>query len=95
MESEKKQVTAVLGDEYDLPLRQELIEVLQSLSGLQIDSQWSVAGSQELDCFTVEIFGSNLVVEAETYIGLTITGPEEIVAKVQRALGSKRSGDVN
>lgn len=77
-------VTLVLGPESDDRLRTALREVLISLGAKMLDHKWGVAGSQEIELVEAELDGHRLFVEAETYVGLSITGPAELVHEVQR-----------
>ena len=72
----------VLGKEYDEALRIALISILRELGGSSKDSQWLVGGSQELDIVEVDIQGRIVTVEAETYVGLSISGDADIVDEV-------------
>lgn len=74
------QATVTLGDEFDQALRQKLMDVLRKLGALQSGgSDRFVGGSQELESLVVTIDGRRLRVEAETYIGLSISGPDDLV----------------
>ena len=91
MASEKyKQVRAVLGDEFDDVLRTKLLTALNHLGAVQIGvTDRAVVGSQDMERLAVDIAGRTLNVEAETYIGLSISGPEDLVQEV-RSLVSAR-----
>lgn len=86
--------TVVLGAEYDDELRVTLRDVLMALATSKADHQW-IPDFETLD---VEIDGRNLHVEAETYMGLSITGPAELVDRVhemvQQRLGLSRRARV-
>lgn len=79
--------TIILGDEYDDDLRDSLVNVLKGLGAIPVDSDWAAAGSQELETFKFELNGQTLCVEAETYIGLSLSGDEiqlnEIVKQLE------------
>lgn len=75
--------TAVLGAEYDALLRRSLVEALAALGGSIQEGEWNVAGSQEREVFTVKVGARHVVVEAETYIGLSITGDADLVDRIQ------------
>lgn len=78
-------VTVVLGDEFDDSLRKNLMDVLQELGALQAGKgDRLVVGSQDLEELEVTIDGHNLRVEAETYVGLSISGPADLVEQVRR-----------
>ena len=82
--------TVVLGAEYDGDLREALKSVLKAHGALVVDSAWGVGGSQELETLTVELDGHTLIVEAETYMGLKITGDDRLVAEIVEWLGLSR-----
>jgi hypothetical protein len=81
------QVTVVLGDEFDDMLRSKLLKVLRQLDATSSGpASKSLAGSQELEELTLFIDGRMLRVEAETYVGLSITGPADLVHRIQSLL---------
>jgi len=78
--SGQKKVT--LGPEYDQATREALRRVLSSLKATSAGTSWGVAGSQEVETSDVFVGSSQLTIESETYIGLTITGDAELVDTV-------------
>ena len=79
------EATVRLGEEFDEALRQKLVDVLRKLGGLQSGgSSRMVGGSQEIEKLEVTIDGRRLRVEAETYIGLSISGPGDLVERVRQ-----------
>ncbi len=79
------QATVVLGDEFDDSLRQKLMDVLRKLGALQSGgSERFIAGSQDIEELEVTIDGRSLHIEAETYVGLSISGPADLVELVRR-----------
>jgi hypothetical protein len=79
------QVTTVLGDEFDDSLREKLTDVLRKLGATPSNGgNRFIVGSQELEMVDVIVGGRNLHVEAETYIGLSISGPADLVEQVRR-----------
>lgn len=85
MASKSNQVTVVLGDEFDDSLRQKLMDVLRNLGAFQAGKgDRFVVGSQDLEEMEVTIGGRSLHVEAETYVGLSISGPADLVEQVRR-----------
>jgi hypothetical protein len=75
--------TLVLGPEYDERLRLILRDALHRLGGRQISpTKRLMGGSQELDSIEVEVAGQRLVVESETYVGLSISGPADLVDRI-------------
>lgn len=71
--------TIVLGDEYDETLKAALKAVLQKSGAIGLENSWSVGGSQELESVKVKIGNDVITIESETFVGLTVSGPNEIV----------------
>lgn len=82
-----EQAVVRLGDEFDDGLRAKLLEVLRQL-GATVSGPTSraVAGSQEVEGLEVMIGGRTLCVTAETYVGLSISGPDDLVRRVCRLM---------
>lgn len=78
--------TVVLGDEYDEALRTRVFAVLRRLGAETVGGDWALGGSQELESVRVSLDGASLTVEAETYIGLSLTGPADAVDRVAAAV---------
>ena len=74
--------TTRLGNEYDAPLLEALKATIMELGGAPRESWWGVAGSQEIASFEVAFAGEIVLVEAETYEGLTLTGRDELVDRI-------------
>lgn len=73
-----------LGDEFDDTLRSKLFEVLLELGASNnILNERFLAGSQDFEKIAVLVNKQLLNIEAETYIGLTIEGPADLVREVQ------------
>ncbi len=79
--------TVILGDEYDDALRARLFDVLRDLGAQMSAGARALAGSQDVETCRLRLDGAEVVVEAETYIGLSLSGPADVVDKVIRALG--------
>lgn len=78
-------MTVVLGDEFDESLRERLIDVLRKADACQpARGDRFTVGSQDLEELDVEIGGRVLHIEAETYVGLSITGPADLVEQVRQ-----------
>lgn len=85
MASNDNQATVVLGHEFDDALRATLLDVLRQLGATPAGPTGrSLAGSQDLEEINVYVKGHMLRVEAETYVGLSITGPVDIVQQIRR-----------
>lgn len=77
------EVSFNLGPEYDGALWQRLRGAIKYLGGYIESNEWGIAGSQEVIEYKV-VFGSNIIlVESETYIGITITGDAELINKIK------------
>jgi hypothetical protein len=80
--------TIVLGPEYDEKLRAALKEVLRSMGARQASK---LPWVPDLEMMVVEIGGQALKVEAETYMGLSISGPALLVNKVSEQVKARMS----
>lgn len=78
--------TVTLGREYDDALKKALADLLQRMGAVEIRHERGHAGSQDVEVLEVAIGEARVVIEAETYMGLSVTGPEEIVAEIDRRL---------
>lgn len=78
--------TVNIGKEYDENLLHRLELVLKEMGGSQVSEHSSVVGSQDLWIKKVQIGDQVLEIESETYVGVTITGPEDLVEAVAEAL---------
>ena len=78
-----------LGPEYDAHLRSTLKNVLVELGAALSSSEWGVVGSQELEQLEVEVGGSKLAVEAETYVGLSILGEPSLVDHIAQLVRAR------
>lgn len=78
--------TIILGDEYDDDLKNRLIEKLKSIGATPLSTDWGVAGSQELDSLSVQLRGEIIVIEAETFVGLSISGSDGLVDEIARII---------
>jgi hypothetical protein len=65
--------------------------VLRDMGGHKISNSWGVGGSQEVEVTKWRLGWRTIIVEAETYIGLTITGPDELVRQIADEV-ARRSG---
>lgn len=82
--------TIILGDEYDDDLRDSLVNALKVLGATPVVSDWAAAGSQELETFEFELNGHTLCIEAETYIGLSLSGDEAQVNEIAKRVEEGR-----
>ena len=84
-----EQAAVVLGDEYDDCLRDALREVLKSCGAIILEGSWGIGGSQEIETLKVKLGSDILVVESETYMGLSIAGPKDAVENVAQQVNRK------
>jgi hypothetical protein len=79
----------VLGSEYDDALRQALMECLSEMGADVAARQWGLGGSQILETTKVAVGKDVLVVEAETYVGLSISGEARLVDRLATMLAAR------
>ena len=79
----------VLGDEHDGALRHALMECLIELGADIAARQWGLGGSQIIDTTKISVGKDLLVVETETYVGLSITGEARVVNRVAALLATR------
>lgn len=73
----------VVGEEYD---DAAFVRLKHALRYLQYDvrDQWSgMAGSQDIQQWTVVSHNGQLVIESETYVGISVEGPTSLVAELR------------
>lgn len=78
----EEQVSIILGDEYDNTLRENLRTVLIRNGATTNESSWNVGGSQEIESLHIELEGRKITIEAETFVGLSISGPKSIIERI-------------
>jgi len=78
--------TVILGPEYDQHLRATVMEIMRQLGASVEARNWSVAGSQEIETVQARLDGKEITIEAEAYIGLSITGDEKIISEISERL---------
>jgi hypothetical protein len=89
MRDEAGKRTAILGPEYDAVTRDALRSVLVDLGVSMQEVSWGVGGSQEIETVIVVLGGRKLTVEAETYVGLSITGDVDLVTAVAERVAER------
>jgi uncharacterized protein YihD (DUF1040 family) len=85
---ELEEVEVLLGAEFDSALFQRLVKVVTAAGGQMSEASYAVGGSQEVKTYDVVLPSGKLVVTRETYVGLSLRGPAEIVQEVRRAVQS-------
>ncbi|MDU9405442.1 hypothetical protein RTH46_23435 [Pseudomonas sp. zfem004] len=78
----KEMATIILGNEYDDAVRDALRAVLVRSGAVGIDKTWVVGGSQEIDTLAIRLGSDLIMIEAETFIGLSVTGPKAVVEDI-------------
>ena len=78
-----------VGAEYDKAIQARLKSVLLELGYRLSDKWWGVGGSQEISHWKFTGVLGDLTVEAETYVGLTITGPSAAINEVRSRMASQ------
>ena len=83
----------IVGSEHDHVLFEQLGEALREL-GYTLCNEWSgVGGSQDISHWNVLGPNGSLTVESETYIGLSVSGPTELVSAVKQHLSGMLSAN--
>ena len=66
--------------------RRRVKSALRKAGARRVGRWWGLGGSQEITSWTFVVDGSRLEVEAETYVGLSLSGDESAIASVARHL---------
>ena len=77
-----KVIRFTIGDEYDETLKERVFNALAEDGAIMADRSWGVGGSQEIEKTTIRLQGGHIAIESETYIGLTVEGPEHLVCRL-------------
>lgn len=75
-----------IGAEYDRQARRRLKAALHRAGAKRVTSWWGVFGSQEISNATFVIAGGRVQVEAETYVGITVSGDDAAIEILRRHL---------
>jgi len=78
--------TLRIGEEHDPALLSRLRAAVAGLGGSMTDSVWGVGGSQEITKHEISLLDGAIEAEAETYIGLSLRGPVQLVQQVALAV---------
>jgi hypothetical protein len=76
--------TVLLGDEFDDQLRETLMAVLKEMGAIIHEHTHGIGGSQELETVQIIVGDKTLVIEAETYVGLSLKGEHDLVQEIAR-----------
>ena len=79
--------TVLLGSEGDNELRAHVKQALEKMGAKYIDGSWGHFGSQIVETFDFSIESRRLHLEAETYEGLTVSGPADLVDTLTSMVG--------
>ena len=74
--------TINLGPEHDAALQRALMNALRELGAAVSEPNWVTGGSQEVMSIAADLGGVRLLIESETYIGLTLTGDGQAIERV-------------
>jgi hypothetical protein len=83
----KKKV--ILGGEHDVALRGAVLECLASIGAEMTARQFGLGGSQIIETTTLTLGRDVVVVEAETYVGLSVSGPARLVNRVAALMAER------
>lgn len=73
----------IVGDEYDEAAFARLKRALGNRQYSVRDVWNGVAGSQDIQHWTAVGPGGELIIESETYVGLSVEGPPSLIADLQ------------
>lgn len=76
----------VIGNEYDEKLIKSLFLTLQEIGAVKKDESSALVGSQDYYLERYEVNNLILTVEIETYIGVTLSGPSNVVREISNKL---------
>ena len=76
-----KNVTLVLGPEYDAALLKAIEQAVHELGNPPLKWDWAMGGSQEIETARTRIGNEEIFIEAETHVGLSITGASAAVER--------------
>lgn len=80
----------MVGPEHDEKVFRRLAAALRAL-GFSLGDQWrGLAGSQEVSHWELQSPGGSVVVESETYVGVSVEGPAELVQRLRQQYEKER-----
>jgi len=77
------EATCILGPEWSSDVVSVLRRAVHALGGTMTQPSHFVAGSQEIITYQLDLPDGRLVAEAETFVGLSISGPAALVHQVR------------
>jgi hypothetical protein len=84
------QTTVSLGSEFDIELRQALREVLEDMEAVGDPDWWRVGGINEIALAEIRVGSDLLTLEGSSWVGLTMTGPEDLINHIMRQVAERR-----
>ena len=84
------QTTVSLGSEFDIDLRRALRDVLEDMEAVGDEGWWRVGGIHDVSLAEIRVGSDLLTLEAESYVGLTMTGPEDLINRIMRRVAERR-----
>ena len=84
-----KNESIIIGDEYDNKLINLLFIILKEMGSTKINETEALAGSQDYYLASFNINNSIITVEIETYIGITLNGPSELIRIIMDRINNK------
>jgi hypothetical protein len=84
--------TMILGPEYHRPTREALRAVLEELGASTAQREWGIGGSQEVETIVAKVGKEEVTIESETYVGLTVSGAEELVITIAERVAKRLKG---
>jgi len=77
-------------DEYDTTFLKKLdYFLIHEIGATRENNEWVLGGSQKVTKFNYRISGHQVIVKAETYMGILICGPKALVGKIADKLKKK------
>jgi len=84
-----KNESIIIGDEYDNELINLLFIILKEMGAAKINETEALTGSQDYYLASFNINNSIITVEIETYIGITLNGPSELIRIIMDRINNK------
>jgi hypothetical protein len=85
----RSEKTVLLGAEYDPEVWSAVLQALKDLGATELGKTWQAAGSQELQRVEARLRSRTVIVEGETYGGLSITGESGLIAEITALVRSR------
>lgn len=81
-----QEISFRLGEEFDLELLKRFREHVRAMGGTTQETEHTVVGSQETAQYAFSFPSGTVTATSETYSGLTIRGPAQLVQELNRAI---------